>query len=604
MSTPSWLERSLIGLVDAIAEVYKTVVFEIFNFFGKITTAFWVVVLFITRNMDSYWKQRSSIGVREEKPVAEKREFIVASRSRSTPFVDLCDVGGGSSGGDLTDLEERMRIPNARKSPSSVLTQESHADTFESDSQRTTTGLLEDLRLAILMAIDSSFLSIKKGLHWLFHTSYTSIAITLILTVPMALLLILFRAVYQLVGICFRGRRAANDAVVNVLESTVERRPIKEVVQRAGYPFERYQVITKDGYVLRLDRLPNKQSKLAVYLQHGVFDNSFAWVSSGTQSLAYRLHDLGYDVWLGNLRGTACSDKNKRHVRDISSREYWNFTLNEHAMYDFPANFQRIRLVKSEEEGVADYKLTVVSHSLGAAVTMMYLVYRKMGLTSGQEDGGHEDGIVGAIVLSPAGVHEFHTKMIYFMVPLIELLLFFLPLYVFKAPSRSIGTLVTKLWEDVKQTPTTRFILGLFTAFLLGGEAENHPIHSLKQQNVFEGTSVMIYRHFVQIWRNQFQGFDYGMEKNMKVYGTPTPPTMLPNYKLIDVPVHFVLGKHDSLIPPGNIRRHYEALRKAHPELASLSEFDTGHLEFTVGLKDENIVEMSKMIAEIFEKAQ
>jgi hypothetical protein len=52
----------------------------------------------------------------------------------------------------------------------------------------------------------------------------------------------------------------------------------------------------------------------------------------------------------------------------------------------------------------------------------------------------------------------------------------------------------------------------------------------------------MIYKHFVQLWKmDRFQGYDYGVKGNLRLYGTEKPPNMLENYKLIDVPVHFIM---------------------------------------------------------------
>lgn len=115
----------------------------------------------------------------------------------------------------------------------------------------------------------------------------------------------------------------------------------------------------------------------------------------------------------------------------------------------------------------------------------------------------------------------------------------------------------------------------------------DHPIHQVKTQNIFAGTSTKIYKHFVQIWRSgSFRAFDYGEAGNLRAYGTALAPRMLENYNLIDVPVHFVMGSKDNLIPCSNIMRHYNALHDVHPELAFLDEFShTGHLEFTVGLQ-------------------
>jgi hypothetical protein len=143
-------------------------------------------------------------------------------------------------------------------------------------------------------------------------------------------------------------------------------------------------------------------------------------------------------------------------------------------------------------------------------------------------------------------------------------------------------------------------VLGLFTALLLGGEIESHPIHSIKPQNIFEGTSVTIYRHFAQLWRaDKFQAYDYGSSKNTQVYGTPRPLSIIDNYDKIDIPVAFCYGAGDLLIPPENVKMHFRAM---NPALASLYEFDTGHLEFTVGLKDAHISKILEILKSLAQK--
>lgn len=53
---------------------------------------------------------------------------------------------------------------------------------------------------------------------------------------------------------------------------------------------------------------------------------------------AYMLYDNGYDVWMGNARGTKSS---KNHVYSSSSgrrrKQYWSFSLHEIGIYDLPA---------------------------------------------------------------------------------------------------------------------------------------------------------------------------------------------------------------------------------------------------------------------------
>lgn len=72
-----------------------------------------------------------------------------------------------------------------------------------------------------------------------------------------------------------------------------------------GYPVQTYAVKTVDGYILTLIRMPRVESCKVAFFQHGLLDSASAWVSTGNvHSLAARAYQAGFDVFLGNLRGT------------------------------------------------------------------------------------------------------------------------------------------------------------------------------------------------------------------------------------------------------------------------------------------------------------
>merc|ERR1711892_1556082 len=79
---------------------------------------------------------------------------------------------------------------------------------------------------------------------------------------------------------------------------------VPDIITSHGYKVEVHVVCTDDGYLLTLHRIPPVQSRVgqgrALFLQHGMLQSSFAWVTSGKDSLGFLLSDLGYDVWLGN----------------------------------------------------------------------------------------------------------------------------------------------------------------------------------------------------------------------------------------------------------------------------------------------------------------
>ena len=90
-----------------------------------------------------------------------------------------------------------------------------------------------------------------------------------------------------------------------------------------------YSVITIDGYVTQLYRLPGKAGdkttgKPAVLMMAGIeCDMNFWTANDPSVTPAYVLVDQGFDVWLANNRGTRYGTA---HVSlSTKSEEYWNF---------------------------------------------------------------------------------------------------------------------------------------------------------------------------------------------------------------------------------------------------------------------------------------
>uniref|UniRef100_A0A8D9A298 Lipase member K n=1 Tax=Cacopsylla melanoneura TaxID=428564 RepID=A0A8D9A298_9HEMI len=61
-----------------------------------------------------------------------------------------------------------------------------------------------------------------------------------------------------------------------------------KIISQYGYPFESHTVVTQDGYILGIYRIPNGKHRNAsdpqkkpVYLQHGFTTSSADWVLAG-----------------------------------------------------------------------------------------------------------------------------------------------------------------------------------------------------------------------------------------------------------------------------------------------------------------------------------
>ncbi|EFC48216.1 predicted protein, partial [Naegleria gruberi] len=165
---------------------------------------------------------------------------------------------------------------------------------------------------------------------------------------------------------------------------------IFDFVRQQGYPIEKHETVTSDGYVLQIHRIPHgnlnslmlfkdeilledelerrkKKKRPVVFLQHGVFNSSSAWLIGGQKySFAFMLADAGFDVWLGNNRGVQFS---RKHIswNSFTDKEFWKFSFTEMAKFDFPAQIKYVLKFTQVE------KLSYVGHSQGTTQAFVAL---------------------------------------------------------------------------------------------------------------------------------------------------------------------------------------------------------------------------------------
>ncbi|KAE8737101.1 Lipase 4-like [Frankliniella occidentalis] len=102
-----------------------------------------------------------------------------------------------------------------------------------------------------------------------------------------------------------------------------------------GFPVEQHTVRSADGYLLGLFRIP-RPGRPAVLLYHGLLNSSADLVLLGRgRGLPQLLFAAGFDVWLGNARGTAASQRHERLSPDQAA--FWDFTWHEIGVLDLPA---------------------------------------------------------------------------------------------------------------------------------------------------------------------------------------------------------------------------------------------------------------------------
>ncbi|KAB0381948.1 lysosomal acid lipase/cholesteryl ester hydrolase isoform X1 [Muntiacus reevesi] len=299
---------------------------------------------------------------------------------------------------------------------------------------------------------------------------------------------------------------------------------VSEIILRWGYPSEEHQVVTADGYILCLNRIPygrknrsDKGPKPVVFLQHGLLADASNWVSNlPNNSLGFILADAGFDVWMGNSRGNTWSRKHK--TLSVSQDEFWAFSFDEMANYDLPDSVNFI-LNKTGQE-----QLYYVGHSQGT--TIGFIAFSRIPELAKK--------IKMFFALAPVASTEFITS------PLVKL--------------ARIPDLVVKDLFGVKEFfPQSEFLKWLSTHvcthvilkelcgnifFVLCGFNERNlnmsrvPVYATHNP---AGTSVQNMIHWSQVVKLQkFQAFDFGSSaKNYFHYNQSSPPL----YNVKDMPV-------------------------------------------------------------------
>ncbi|EZA49940.1 Lipase, partial [Ooceraea biroi] len=341
-------------------------------------------------------------------------------------------------------------------------------------------------------------------------------------------------------------------------------------VRENGYPFELHHITTKDGYILALHRIPStdpnrnaqNRTQRVVLVMHGLLGCSADWLLPGkNRSIGFLLADNGYDVWLGNSRGTTNS---KNHTTfSIESAQFWDFSWHEMGVFDMPAMIDYI-LAQTGEKQLFYIGFSQGTTQFWVLMSLQPQYNKKIKLMSALAPVaylGHLDGILRPLSFFANLFRGFYKYTGYF-----ELL-----------PNSPLEKFITGVMcrQGMMTQPFCEMIISLIGGF---STDIDHAHLADNLQFAPAGCSYKQFVHYAMLIQNpgHFRPYDYGILKNLRKYRRFVPP----EYPLrrVTAPVILYNGLNDFLADPQDVEllsgKLPNILEKYTVTLKRLNHFD------------------------------
>ncbi|TFK23680.1 triacylglycerol lipase [Coprinopsis marcescibilis] len=341
------------------------------------------------------------------------------------------------------------------------------------------------------------------------------------------------------------GRYKDNSPEKKAAEAVLNARDFEELCNIQGYTHEEHVVLTKDGYLLGLHRLPCKRGeknphpgtstgKPVVYLHHGLLMNSEVWIclTDAERSLAFTLAEQGYDVWLGNNRGNKYSKKSIHH--GPNSAKFWDYSIDDFAWHDIPDSINHILdLTKAPT-------LSYVGFSQGTAQAFAALSIHP------QLNERVNVFIALAPAMSPAGLAA----------PIVDGLMKSSPTLLFLFFGRKSILSSATMWQSILYPPIFTALIDKSLIWLFNWHGHKITFHQkiAAYAHLYSFASVKSVVHWFQIMRNSaFQMYDDDvLSPVLRTSVSSYRPARFPT-RNIATPIVLLYGDCDSLVDIGTM---------------------------------------------------
>ena len=321
---------------------------------------------------------------------------------------------------------------------------------------------------------------------------------------------------------------------------------MEQLITKYGCIGESHIVKTPDDYELKLYRVNKDEvssSKPPVFIQHGIFSDSVAWVLNKERSLAFKLAEAGYDVWIGNNRGDVYSRANTKYNPDKQGKEFFDYSFYDLGKIDAPT---QIDYVLSQ---TGRSKLSYIGHSQGTSQMFSALSFNH---------GDLQDKLNIFIALAPIvqlkdSSDNMMQKASYIWPSLQRTAKFFKAYEIGNPTELSAMTGFCSYFR-----PLCNSITYWFSLCTPSSDYERCLVDHGRQSS---GTSLKELIHYAQIVNTgEFKLFDYGSDRaNKEVYGSKTVPP-IPIEDIKKVPIAYLVGALDDLGDPIDTKWSYDKI--------------------------------------------
>ncbi|KAL0892712.1 hypothetical protein ABMA27_014429 [Loxostege sticticalis] len=364
------------------------------------------------------------------------------------------------------------------------------------------------------------------------------------------------------------------------------------LVSKYGYPIESHEVVTPDGYILTLHRIPHGRdqnnrpdpNKKVVILVHGLMSSSACYLVLGPKNaLGYVLAEEGYDVWLFNARGNFYS---RRHTRlnpnSKINQNFWRFSWDEIGNIDLPASLTYIEKVTGQK------KLHYIGHSQGGT---SFLVLNSLNPEFNEKFYSFQG-------MAPAAFFKHNEHSIYTaLAPHVSVIE---PAAFAMGRGEVFGSREFITWFALRYCAEDSIFSPICSSIIVSGTSDhfNTTMIPVFLGHAPAGASIRQFAHYGQcINTDSFRRYDHGTLTNLRKYGRRTPPEY--DLNKVTAPAYIYYATNDR-------STHYQDIRQLASKLPNVKEaflvdsptFD--HLDFIwgSGVRDRLYTKMIRLMRE------